>query len=85
VYEQNTDPEISCVPVTPWDGQKGFWNAWNRFFYRFMGPAQNLPLRGKTFQEPNPHVACPRCGKPLSSHEFDRGGPGAMTYMYCPK
>ncbi len=85
VYKQDGVEDSARIPSSPWDGQKGLLNAWNRFCYRFLGPAQNLPIPGEQPWKPDPHAPCPLCCKPLSSHVFDRGGPGAKTYMYCPK
>jgi len=69
---------------TPWDGQKGFWAAWNRFFYLFEGPAQLGTADGERPRVAPEERACPLCGRPMGEHAFDRSGPGGRTLMTCP-
>jgi len=75
----------SSARRTPWDGQPGFWAAWNRFFYLFEGPAQ-IGIEGEERPRiPEGERACPMCGAPMSAHVFDRGGPGGRTILHCPE
>jgi len=70
---------------TPWDGQRGFWAAVNRLAYQIEGPAQ---LGAGKPEEPYvkpADAACPMCGKAMSLHTIERGGPGEKTFVHCPE
>src|SRR5262245_56652934 len=84
VGEQPPERSASSGSVTPWDGQRGFWAAWNRLLYKVWGPAQSSSTSaGERSHEAD--AACPRCGEPISAHVIDRGGPGERTFMHCPR
>ncbi len=70
---------------TPWDGQKGFWPALNRFFYQIEGPAQITAEADYQPYADTRNAPCPLCGRPMSLHVMDRGGPGEQTFVHCPE
>lgn len=82
VGKQKRKPRTLWHP-TPWDGQTGFWAAWNRFFYQFEGPARV----GRAADEPErPQRAeprCPMCQQLMVGHEIIRT-PGKSTRVVCP-
>ena len=48
---------------SPWDGQRGFWAAWNRFIFHFQGPGQ-LGRADEPAYVPAANPGCPLCGHP---------------------
>lgn len=69
--------------ATPYDGQPGFWAAWNRVFAQFEGPAQ-LGDPDEPPYVPPVDPRCPICQAPMKEHRIDRGGAGKSTRMTCP-
>ena len=69
---------------TPWDGQRGFWAALNRFFYQIEGPAQLGTAEPEAPYATPEDAACPICGESMRRHVIDRGGPGERTFVHCP-
>lgn len=68
--------------ATAWDGQPGFWAAWNRFFAQFEGPAQ-LGDANEPAYVPSADPACPICAQPMKDHVIHRE-PGKSTRLTCP-
>lgn len=74
---------VSKLP-NPWEGQRGFWAAVNRFFYPVAGPAAVGIGRPE-----EPYVApadprCPLCGAPMAEHVIERGVGTTSTRLHCP-
>jgi len=68
---------------TPWDGEPGFWAAWQRLLYQFEGPSQ-LGDPNEPAYVPPADPACPICNAPMSEHRIERGGPSQPTRLKCP-
>ncbi len=71
--------------ATPWDGQPGFWAAWNRFFHQFQGSAQLGRVDEPAYVPPADPV-CPMCKQPMKLHVIHRSSDaGKSTRLTCPR
>ncbi|WP_396656430.1 hypothetical protein [Microbacterium sp.] len=68
--------------ATPWDGQRGFWAAWNRLVFQIEGTAQ-LGDPNEPAYVPPADPRCPLCAAPMDQHRIHRV-PGKSTSMTCP-
>ncbi len=68
--------------MNPFDGKPGFYNGFNRFIYRFTGPAQIGAGHPEAPYAPPADPRCPLCGRSMALHDIDRSG--ERTQLHCP-